>query len=418
MFRKLVAHVSFSPSLVSELGFYATRLKREESIRKIGFIITILALIVQLFSVWQPPESANTANSNDIILGGVQSKGDFFSRYDRNEENIRDIYTSLGVTRAEIQAATKSSISSRHTGYIAGRTSQLSFMQGERPYQYEKQAGGSGTVYFSPLDQLNVRSPSKTYDAWIGQSIEAGRFAIILASGNIALPTLPTQTAASSCTLNPHLSSKDALCQPCPSDLTQWIKAPTCTNPVLYSKVATNNTKNQSAQDNIAVPSDRITYTIRAKNIGATTVSVPFIDQLHDVLEYADVIDTHGGTFDVSTSTLAWQDAPIEPGQSISRSFSVRLKSHLPATAQGISNPNSYDCVMTNTHTNTINIAVLCPVPKVLELAVTDLPPINSQTNLLVGGGVFLVVSYFYARARQQREELRLIRKDINIGTL
>lgn len=417
MFRKLIANASFSPSLISEIGLYAKRLKHEEAIRKLGLITTILALIMQLFSILQPPESANAANINDLIQGGVSSKEEFFSKYERNEQNIRDIFTSLGITPQEIREASQSNVSSQHKGYVVGRTSQLSFAQGEQPYQFEKQAGGSGTVYLSPLQHLNLRSQSKTYSAWVGQSAQVGRFAVILASGNIVLSTSPAKKQSSSCAFSSQLSPSDPLCQPCPSNSAQWIKSHDCQVPILYAKSATNSTKNQLASSVVATPSDRITYTIRAKNIGQTEVKAPFTDQLNDVAEYADVVDTGGGTFDTSTRSLTWPDTTVKPGQTISRSFSVRLKSHIPATPQGQSNPNSYDCIMTNTHTNTIDIDIACPAPKAIELLAIDLPHISTTTNLLAGGGLLATVLYFYFRARQQREELRLIRKDINIGT-
>ena len=52
MFRKLVSNIAFSPALVSQLGFYAKRLRKEETTRRIGLIFTVLALVVQSFEVF------------------------------------------------------------------------------------------------------------------------------------------------------------------------------------------------------------------------------------------------------------------------------------------------------------------------------------------------------------------------------
>ena len=61
MFKKIVSHLAFSPSLIQELGFYAKRLHKEEITHKTDLILTALALIVQSFAVFQPPEYANAA---------------------------------------------------------------------------------------------------------------------------------------------------------------------------------------------------------------------------------------------------------------------------------------------------------------------------------------------------------------------
>ncbi len=110
MFRKLISGVSFSPALVGQLGFYARRLKKEEATRRLGLIFTALALVVQSFIVFAPPESANAASSNDLVYGGVHSKSEYLSYYDRNVNNLKTILTSLGVTRTEIANTTEEQI--------------------------------------------------------------------------------------------------------------------------------------------------------------------------------------------------------------------------------------------------------------------------------------------------------------------
>ena len=61
MFKKIVSHLPFSPTLVGQLGFYAKRLSKEQASRRVGLILTALALVVQYFAVFVPPESANAA---------------------------------------------------------------------------------------------------------------------------------------------------------------------------------------------------------------------------------------------------------------------------------------------------------------------------------------------------------------------
>src|SRR5690606_9320757 len=104
---------------------YAKRLKKEEATRRIGLIFTVLALVVQSFAVFSPPESANAANPSDFVSGGVSSVGEYVKYYDQNTNNIKDIYSSLGITRSEIQAAKKSTINSKEV-LSWGMTSRFS----------------------------------------------------------------------------------------------------------------------------------------------------------------------------------------------------------------------------------------------------------------------------------------------------
>ena len=104
MFRKIVSHLPFSPSLVSELGFYAKRLKKEEATRRIGLIFTALALVVQSFAVFSPPESANAANSGDLVYGGITTKKQLLAAWDNNTQGYRELLQHAGLTRANVDA--------------------------------------------------------------------------------------------------------------------------------------------------------------------------------------------------------------------------------------------------------------------------------------------------------------------------
>src|SRR5687768_12403147 len=118
MFRKIVSNLAFSPALVGQLGFYAKRLRKEETTRRIGLIFTALALVVQSFAIFTPPESANAANGNNIIYGGVKNKSDLLSVYDRNKDSaghadIQQIYSQFGITRQDIVNGKEASFNSR-----------------------------------------------------------------------------------------------------------------------------------------------------------------------------------------------------------------------------------------------------------------------------------------------------------------
>lgn len=195
MFKKLVSGLPFSPALVSQLGFYARRLKKEETTRRIGLILTALALIVQSFTVFSPPEAANAANSSDLVYGGVSSLSGFLAKYDQ-DPYLRNIMNYAGITRDEIAAMRDGSLNSREhgTGELAwkswGRTPHFSAAQGE----VQHNANGS-TAYSRPLwlwDSTSyTRSHGSTYSAFRGTSARAGDFAILKGCGNLVLRRLP-----------------------------------------------------------------------------------------------------------------------------------------------------------------------------------------------------------------------------------
>ena len=86
--------------------------------------------------------------------------------------------------------------------------------------------------------------------------------------------------------------------------------------------------------------------------------------------------------------------------------------------ARGQSEPSSYDCVMLNSFGNTVRITVACAGPKIVETTVSELPKTGPGENMLFAAVVGSVVTFFWARSRQLGKEVRLIRKDFNMGTI
>ena len=206
MFRKIVSNLAFSPALVGQLGFYAKRLRKEESTRRIGLIFTALALVVQSFAVFSPPESANAASGNNVIYGGVRDKADLLGMYDRNSDSaghkdLQQIYSYFGISRQDIVNGSITSFNSRDMN--------LSIQSaGRSTYSWQRSAhaipGTSTTVYTSLLHNFDSTSwtipHGSSYPALVGKRAVDGKwFAIMLGCGNpayIALPPPPPKPAA------------------------------------------------------------------------------------------------------------------------------------------------------------------------------------------------------------------------------
>lgn len=520
MFKKLVSHLAFSPSLIHELGFYAKRLRKEEMTRRTGLILTALALVVQAFAVFQPPESANAANGSDLVYGGIHSKSQLLAAWDNNTTNYRDMLQHAGITRENLASARDGEISTRTRGRDNGwkswnRIARFGLQRGEVQFQV-----GSLTLYSRPLAEFDTgsrRSGSGSwYKAFIGTTSEGKPFAIMKSCANIVIKDLPktapkpiascklleqpvvtnrttvtlrahanvsnasvkgytfivknragkevarkhaatSSTAASvgfdittdgsysasviihtsegdrsssscvgnftiapkpRCPVNPSLPVDDPNCQACPGDPKLWVKDENCKAQIVKRKVAQNLSTNIDATKQKANASERIQYTLTAKNDGKADATIELKDELSDVLEYAELYDMGGGTFDKKTNTLAWASTTIKPGEQKTVSYVVQIKSQIPATAQGSSDPASYDCRMTNIFGNSVDITVNCPTPKVVEQTVTQLPKTGPGANMIFAAIVAGVVTFFYYRSKQLNREIRIIRHEITAGTL
>lgn len=519
MFRKIVSQLSFSPALVGQLSFYARRLRKEQATRKLGLIFVALALVVQSLVVFQAPEPANASNSNDFIPGGLgiganRSLNNFLGPYDRNERNLKDIFTYFGITREEITNTT--------FGYYT--------IGGKKSYGFENRAGSTAIqitdTNFTPVTTIYGRDqtifgdpPSTKVYGYIGYSSSIGWFAIMQYCGNLITerfpdkPTPPapahivpsksavniTQGTVNATTVSAKANDvisysisakntggtaatidlKDSLADVLTfSSLTNtgggtfnaaqktltWpgvtltpgasvtktytvrmnaslvttktdcemnnlfmgkiVTIPVgCTTPpakIVVTKTAFNVSQgNVNASTVTAKESDRIVFTLSAQNDGGTAKSFTFEDSLSDVLEYAKLADTGGGTFNETTKKLSWPTITLKPGVQEVRTFAVQILSTIPATPQGISDPSSYDCTIENTFYDAyVVIPVTCAAPKVIEQVVTELPTTGPAENIVFAGAVFAVVAFFYYRSKQLGTEIRLIRRDINGGTL
>ncbi len=424
MFRKLISNLSFSPALVGQLAFYAKRLKKEEATRRIGLVFVVLALIVQSLAIFQPAQSANAANQNDFVAGGLglgssRSINNFLAPYDANTNNLKDVMTYMGITRDQISSATFTSWTPNDK-YSWGFQPRFSYAQGERQVSVTNASGQAVTTVYARPYKLYGNGNTPVY-GWVGHSDRVGWFAIMQACGNLVTDIIPSPPPVppTKCVYNTAILADNKDCKPCPGNTSIWINDKSCIPNIAKTKSALNTTQGSvDATTVTAHAGDRIVYTITVENVGLAPTTVPLDEPLADVLEYSTLVDNGGGTFNDSTKTLSWPTVTLAPKAKQVRSFAIQVLDPIPATAQGASDPTSYDCVMTNVFGNAVQIRVECPTPKVVEQVTAELPHTGPTENLIFAGIVLAIVTYFYARSRQVKKEVRLIRRSVNTGTI
>lgn len=428
MFKKIISSLPFSPALVGQLSFYAKRLKKEEATRKIGLIFTALALVVQSFAVFQAPEAANASSTNDLIRGGFSSKGDYLRNYDANTGNLKDLFKAVGISRSDIEnthSDTWNSISDG--GYSWGHLSRFSHAQGERSYTVPTSNGSTTTFYYRPLHLSDTKSYTikngSTYEALVGKTSSGIHFALLKICGNLVLKTTPRPVPCPTGTVGTYPNCKPKT-EPCPGNPALKIDDPNCKGEIVQAKSARNASQgNVDATTVVAKTNDKITYILNVHNTGLAPIDATVVEKIDDVTEYANVIDAGGAIKSTDNETkialLTWPKVTLKAGEKITRMFTVQVMSQVPAMGKGVSNPTSYDCRMMNTFGNNVTISVDCPVQKeVVETVAEQLPHTGPTENMVVAGAVLAIVAFFYARARQLKTEVRLIRRDFNTGTI
>jgi len=518
MFRKLVSNLGFSPALVGQLAFYAKRLKKEETTRRLGLLFTVFALIIQAFVVFAPPTSANSADSNDMCPGVTRdSEGTkkIKACYNNNTRHYQDIMTYFGISKSELWKALDGNGSWRYTTtyqnwYTFGHESRSSDVKNyssavagklyarkwkntiqTRQWGWKGKSGDTEFIILADCGNLALKrllNPSakcisltaSKHDISIGDSITltaksavddgaeiakydfsqdgpgsndaqfsvktsaetatwqrtlpvAGTYKFnvnidttnnkdnITSKSCAEIVTVAAKPQEQKCPYNPALPLNDARCKP---DCKSNPELAGCAPDIDITKTAVNRSQNDiNATTKKANAGDVIVYTISMKNNGKTAGVVALDDGLADALEYSQLTETGGGLYDSSSHTLSWGSITIQPGTTTTRQFVMTVYNPIPAMAKNQGSPDSYDCVMSNVvrkdGEGIINIPVECPpVKQVVEQTVTELPHTGPTENMIVAGLLLAVVSYFYARARLMRKEVRLIRRDVNIGTI
>lgn len=180
-FKRLLSNLPFNPSLVGKVSFYSKRLRRESSIRRLGFAFIALAMFVQSYAVISPPKSSVSASSNDIISGGVSSREDAVNHCNANTQFFAAILGHFDISCDNLANSQPVTLRSNDYGgrlFSLGRNPNGS--EGETPVPTYL----AGTLWLRYLWSWDTGGPS-TYAAIQGTSNSGTTFFILLDCANL-----------------------------------------------------------------------------------------------------------------------------------------------------------------------------------------------------------------------------------------
>ena len=205
----------------------------------------------------------------------------------------------------------------------------------------------------------------------------------------------------------------------------ETINKPDVNGPILVTdKRVRNETQNiDDANNTTANPGDQLTYSLTITNQGASpavdlALSGEYAEDIRDILEYADIVTLNDGVLNKETSKITWAATTIAPGQTITKTFAVKVKDPLPATPISLSNPLSYDYEMHNKFGRTVVVKLNKPGSKAIEQTASMLPNTGPGSTLLMSTLIVVVVAYFYYRNKLLSKELGIIQKEFQAGGL
>lgn len=220
------------------------------------------------------------------------------------------------------------------------------------------------------------------------------------------------------CQYNQNLPADSPQCKPCDAS-TGSVDTLAC---LVEHKSAANITQNiADANGTTAQPNDTIVYTLFAQNKGKADIkNFVMQENLNDVLDYANVVDLHGGKKSDS-GLVSWPATTIAAGATETHKITVQIKNPLPSTTPPVGDPNHFDHIITNVYGNSVSINLPLPpgaAPVVTAATTTALPNTGPGTGLIIAALVAIIAGYFFARARLLVNESMVVIQETNGGTL
>lgn len=380
MFKKLVSHLKFSPSLIGELAQLSNRLRVQNPVRIASVVALGLLLVIQIILYTNPPVGSNPTYAGSMFFDSSIQTNDITNQLDNNYKALNDIFSTVGISQDNI----------KQTSIVDTPEAESNIYRLSRwPIDHSSESITYNTgmdVYLTPVNNWGqIVENERPFIS--GQNTDSINFFISSSTGSMYLNNKPTRVNVNS-----------------PVKLTtEYINASTQTNNAEPLK-----------------SSDRIKVTLKATNTSSEPQEHTFKLSLGDALEYlnieTDTASTEGPSLSDISKELSWSPTILEPQSSATREVNLKVKSSPSNLPQNSAHPYSQDCVITLVHGNQIDIPVECSLQKELEMFTSTLPSISGGKLLIANIVLFFVALVLLAKALQEEEEIRIIRHKFNSG--
>lgn len=341
MFKKLITNLPFNPSLLSQVSFYAKRLKQEESVRRLGFGFMALAMFIQMFAVIAPPQKSLAYSPDYIAPNGFSSKQQVLAAWDDPSSDIQAIYSRFGVTRDMIVKLSQpvSIYSTADNLWTTGRKSLSEVSKASQIKQKYKDSEysvtiGTTPIYIRDLKAWDIVNPVNYYDAFEGVQANGAKFWILMDCGNFTQVGPPLQPVTPVPSYNP---------------LPPALKTPAVE---LHKTIA-------SADYSRALkPGDTFSFNFEYRNgvVDSTPAENVVLTDTLD-LEHFDIISPAGLPISGNVLTYPIGSVPYSPAFKNALTITVKLKT---AIANGTSVCNAATLTSSNGGTATSGGSDLC----------------------------------------------------------
>ncbi len=405
MFKQLISSLAFSPSAIEQVSFYAKRLKQEDSIRRLGLILIVFSMFIQVFAAMIPPEKSLALSDNDVISGGVQNMEELKTKSSAMPD-VKALYDRFGLQENSMNttgSAQETTFDFAQEGANGTRTVGRTNFGSTNDYNLGDFAGS--TFYSRNAGEWPGSTQAFYFDKQIGTDSNFYYVWVLKDSGNIAYQlaensTPPTTSAATTAPATPA--------------------APAAVLAPDRLKSAQNLTRQLTPQQTLSTKAkagDTIEYTLTTTNRNDTELKDYLIeDYVGDLLDYATVdtafLSQQGGMYSAISKKVSWPGQTILARSELKKTFRIALMPVIPSTNQPNATATNYDCKLQNGYGNETVIPVNCSSLKTID----ELPETGAGTSIGIAFAVSLIAGYFYMRGRLLSKELRIIKKSHQSG--
>ena len=386
-FRKIVAHLAYSPAMIWHLAAYDAKIKHDRSNNLIIILFAVLNLLIIAMAISVNNNShlslstpglntkpTNTSLSRHFLINKDTqiknfSQNNFFNDINDNSELVR-IYQHFNINNTSVTKMT----------LAQSPTIQTSCVE----------------INFSPLNNIGQITTNRDLAVYAhncqkqyyGLAINGhnGNNFTILNNGNLLLNNVALNT----------------------------------TQPLAFQIHVVNSTTNTQSPIYIN-PGQSLKYTITATNTSQEPLSDVVKINLSDIAEYAHILNNSLN----SDQTIYWQINNLRPHQSLTYEIYIKTNHLFSSNPLNVNSPTSHDCQLAlsiGNATNTIK-ASCSPLKQVELLAHQYLTPSRYDYKILISILLCLLLIVMFkilhiARINFISKEIRIIRHNINQGII